>query len=121
MRECDNPIGPSVPQFRRRLCALARLAAKRNADSDYTATCAAGCRGAPGRLRPEVGSRGFLKSLGGGNHHRGSVHALDVLDLLGDTPGVIDSILGKHGAGQHDDTMRRGHTDVDVLADAVGS
>ena len=82
---------------------------------------AAGRRGAPGRLRPEVGSRGFLESLSGGNHHRGSVNALDVLDLLGDAPGVIDGVLGKHGAGQHDDTMRRGHTDFNVLADAVGS
>ena len=72
-------------------------------------------------LRPDVGSRGFLESSSGGNHHRGSVDALDVLDLLGDTLGMIDSVLGKHGAGQHDDTLRRGHTDVDVLADAIGS
>jgi hypothetical protein len=43
-RECDNPIGPSVPQFRRRLRAPARLAAKRNADSDYTSTCKDGNR-----------------------------------------------------------------------------
>ena len=68
-----------------------------------------------------IGSRGFPESLSAGDLHRGSVYALHVLDLLGDILDVIDGVLGDQSAGQHDDALRRGHTDVDVLADAVGS
>jgi hypothetical protein len=77
-RECDNPIGPSVPQFRRRLRAPARLAAKRNADSDYTSTC-------------KDGNRYHVFANAHGRVGTGALKALEILKL---GPGTIHGQIG---------------------------
>src|ERR1700732_4142351 len=67
------------------------------------------------------GMPGFHETSEARENQRGSVYALDVLDLPGDIPDVVDGVLAGQAAGQRDDAMSRGHSDVDVLAEAVAS
>src|SRR4029077_14094396 len=74
-----------------------------------------------GRRRLHGPPTGFQEPSEARQNQRGSVYALDVLDLPGDILDVVNRILAGQGAGQRDDALSRGHSDVDALADAVAS
>src|SRR5690242_4065740 len=72
--------------------------------------------------RPRARMRGsFQEPSEARQNQRGSIYALDVLDLPGDILHVVNRILAGQGAGQRDDAMSRGHSDLDAVGEALAS